>query len=167
MNYMRSLTFVFLTFSIASCSHIAPSIDSDVLVKLERTACYGECPIYTVAVKKNGEVQYEGHDYVSVSGTRTAILSKESVTLIESELIRSKFIKMKSKHHSGSWGCFMSATDSSYIIIEGSIKNKRKAVSTYTGCDSDQVNAVIKLANYIDKIAETSKWVEKNATQNP
>lgn len=161
MNYIKKLVFVLLAFSIASCSSITPSIDSDTLLKMKTSACYGECPIYTVAVKKNGELTYEGLEYVSLKGTKTAILPKESIALIEAELIKTKFLKMQSKLHSGSWSCFISATDHSYILIEASVKNRKKAVSTYTGCQSDQVNKVIELANYLEKITEISEWVEQ------
>jgi len=167
MNRSKNLILLLSAFLIVSCSSIPVSIDRDTLVKLERTACYGKCPIYTVVVKKNGRVKYEGREYVSVKGIQTATLSKESVASIEAKLIKTKFLKMKSNLDSGSWGCFISRTDHSYIVIEGSVKNMRKAVSTYLGCDSEQVETVFELANYIDKIAETSKWVEANTTQEP
>jgi hypothetical protein len=163
MNFVKKLVFIFLALLIVSCSSIPPSIDSDILVKMKTSACYGECPIYTVAVKKNGELTYEGLEYVSVKGVKSAILPKESIALIEAELIKAKFLKMQSKLHSGSWGCFISATDHSYILVEASIKNKKKAVSTYTGCQSEQVNKIIELESYLKKITEISEWVEKNS----
>ncbi len=161
MYYGNKLSFVFMTSLIASCSSIAPSIDSETLVKMKTSACYGECPIYTVVVKRNGELNYQGLEYVSVKGSKSAILSKESVASIEEKLIKIKFLNMQSKLHSGNWGCFISATDHSYILIEASIKNKRKAVSTYTGCQSEQVYKIIELANYIERITEISEWVEQ------
>jgi len=167
MHCSKKLILLLTTFLIVSCSSIPVSIDDDTLVKLERTACYGKCPIYTVVVKKNGEVKYEGRKYVSVKGIQTATLSKESIASIEAKLMKTKFLKMRSNLDSGSWGCFISRTDHSYIIIEGSVKNKRKAVSTYLGCDSEQVETVFELANYIDKITETSEWVESNTTHKP
>ena len=161
MNYGNKLSFVFFALLIMSCSSITPSIDSETLVRMKTSACYGECPIYTVVVKKNGELNYEGLEYVSVKGSKSAILSKQSVASIEEKLIKVKFLKMQSKLHSGNWGCFISATDHSYILIEASIKNKRKAVSTYIGCQSEQVDKVIELANYIEQVTEISKWVEQ------
>jgi len=146
---------------------MAPSIDNDVLVKLERTACLGECPVYTVVVRKNGELIYDGREYVFVLGSKTAILSKESIASIESELVRVEFLKLKSQLHPASWGCFISATDHSYIIIEGAVKNKIKAVSTYTGCDAEQVHTVTELESYIEKVTGISKWIEEDTIQNP
>jgi len=166
MSYLKKVILIFLTLSTASCSYMTPSIDNDILVKLERTACLGECPVYTVVVKKNGEVTYDGREYVFVIGSKTSIIPKDSVASIESELMRAKFLTMKSKLHPASWGCFISATDHSYIIIEGVVKNKIKAVSTYTGCDAEQVHTVTELESYIEKVTGISKWLEENSIQN-
>ena len=163
MGFYNKLIFASAFFVLASCSTTTPTIDNDTVVKLKRTACYGSCPVYTVSVKANGVVEYEGHEYVAFKGFQTASLPKESVEQIEKELIKVKFLKMKSHLDSGSWGCFISATDSSHIIIEGIVKNKKKAVSTYIGCESKQVDEVISLANYIDQVAGTSKWVKETA----
>ncbi len=163
MEFYKKLIFASVSLMLASCSTTTPTIDNETVVKLKRTACYGSCPVYTVSVKANGLVEYEGHEYVSIKGFQTANLPIESVELIEKELIKVKFLKMKSHLDSGSWGCFISATDSSHIIIEGSIKNRKKAVSTYLGCESKQVDEVIILANYIDQVIGTSKWVKETA----
>jgi (2Fe-2S) ferredoxin len=162
MNHVNKIALIFFTVLIVSCSSISPSIDEDTLVKIETSGCYGECPIFIVIVKKNGELTYEGLKHVHVKGIKSAVLSKEAVSSIEAELVESKFFKMQSKLHSGSWNCFVSATDHSYILIEASIKNRKKAVSTYTGCDSEQVNKIIDLATYIGKVTEISRWVNQN-----
>jgi len=167
MNTTRKYILIIGTFIIVSCSTLPSTIDDDTLVKLERTACFGECPVYTLVIKKDGRVEYEGHEYVFVKGRQTSILKKESVENIEAELVNSKFLKMKSQLDAGSFGCFIVATDHSYIIIEGSLEKRKKAVSTYLGCNSKQVDAVIELAKYIDDVAGTSKWVEESVGNNP
>ncbi|GGW74272.1 DUF6438 domain-containing protein [Alishewanella tabrizica] len=163
MDFYKKLIFASVSWLLASCSTTTPTIDNETVVKLKRTACFGNCPVYTVSVKANGVVEYEGNEYVSIKGFQTGNLPKESVELIEKKLIKVKFLKMKSHLDSGSWGCFISATDSSYILIEGLVKNRKKAVSTYLGCESKQVYEVINLAEYIDQVVGTSKWVKETA----
>ncbi|WP_049629484.1 DUF6438 domain-containing protein [Cellvibrio sp. pealriver] len=160
MDFYKKLVLTIVSLLLFSCASITPTIDNETVVKLKRTACYGRCPVYTVIVKANGAVEYEGYEYVSAKGFQTASLPKESIDLIKAELLKANFFKMKSNLDSGSWGCFVSATDSSYILIESSIQNRRKAVSVYLGCDSKQVYEVISLANYIDQVIGTSKWVK-------
>lgn len=154
--------FVLLTmYLLVSCSSVPASIDNQVLVKLKRTACHGECPVYEVVIKKNGDVEYEGAENVAIKGIQFSRVSMDAVALIEAELIRTKLLKMKANLNRGGWGCFLYRTDHSYIVIEAAVKNRLKAVSTYLGCDSKQVDVVADLADYIDKIATTSQWVKE------
>jgi hypothetical protein len=160
MPFVSKTIFILVAFLIISCSSFAPTIDNETLVKLERTACKGYCPVYTVTIKKNGIVEYEGMEHVSVKGIQTATIPTTSLELIEAELLKSGFLKMKPRLDTGSWGCFIYMTDQIHIIIEGSIKNRKKAVLTYLGCDSNQVKSVVELARFIDKAVGTSKWVD-------
>lgn len=163
----RNVIYMGFLLSILSCSKLPPTIGHDVLVKLNRTECHGDCPVYTIEVKKNGDVTYEGTDYVKTMGIRSASISKNAVLSIESELTKAEFTSMQSELHPGGWGCFISATDHSYIVIEATVGNKTKAVSTYTGCDAEQVKTANELADYIDLTTEASKWIEGFAQQSP
>ena len=40
----------------------------DVVITLERTPCFGTCPVYTLAVQGDGTVVYEGKDFVKTKG---------------------------------------------------------------------------------------------------
>jgi hypothetical protein len=42
----------------------------DIEMSLARTWCLGECPIYTVTVRGNGEVTYTGEKFVNTIGER-------------------------------------------------------------------------------------------------
>ncbi len=167
MRYLKCLISVVLPMFILSCSTMKPSIDSDVLVKLKRTACLGQCPIYSVVVKKNGELTYDGSWHVFVEGVKSKVLSKESLVAIEAELIKADFFELTSLLHPQSWGCLMPKTDQNYIIIESRVGNKVKAVSTYTGCDSEQVRTVRGLADEIDKITGIAQWIKESPAESP
>lgn len=43
-------------------------------ISLERTACYGHCPVYKVIIYNNGQVDYEGEMFVKVEGNHQWIL---------------------------------------------------------------------------------------------
>lgn len=160
MNIKTSLLLMLSAFTLASCSTLPPTIDNDTLVKLEQTACHGECPVYQVEVKKDGAVIFEGIKYVEAKGTQTKTLSREMLDQIELALKSAKFTGFKSNLDRGAWGCLGYQTDHSSIIIEASINNKRKAALTYLGCNSKQVDDVIDLSKKIEAIIDLSEWVE-------
>jgi Domain of unknown function (DUF6438) len=160
MNIKTGLMLILSAFMFASCSSLPPTIDNDTLVKLEQTACYGECPVFQVGVKKDGTVVFEGIEYVASKGLHTKTLSKEKLDQIEIALKSAKFTSFRSNLDTGTWGCISYKTDHSRIIIEASINNKRKAVLTYLGCNSKQVDDVIDLSKKIETIIGLSEWVE-------
>jgi hypothetical protein len=41
---------------------------SEVVNRLERTACYGTCPAYSVEIRGDGSVHYDGRAFVAVRG---------------------------------------------------------------------------------------------------
>src|SRR5882724_1752479 len=49
-----------------------PDPPTDALVRLQRTSCFGPCPVYTVTLDARGTVTYEGERFVRVVGRRTA-----------------------------------------------------------------------------------------------
>lgn len=48
-----------------------------LVVSLERTACFGACPQYSVSLYRDGIVAYEGVRFVKVRGKRMARLTPE------------------------------------------------------------------------------------------
>lgn len=49
-------------------------------VKIERTACFGRCPVYSIEVFANGKVVYNGVRNVNQIGQQTKKLSKQQTT---------------------------------------------------------------------------------------
>jgi hypothetical protein len=52
-----------------------PTEDSKIQIKLERTGCFGVCPIYSVTLFSDGRVIYEGKYNVAVIGIHTKKIS--------------------------------------------------------------------------------------------
>jgi uncharacterized protein DUF6438 len=49
----------------------AQIIPPDVVIRLERTFCFGECPVYSVSIDAMGNVTYDGTEFVRVKGRQT------------------------------------------------------------------------------------------------
>jgi len=50
-----------------------------VLASIERTSCFGNCPIYKATFFDNGEVTYIGRNFVERVGTYTTLISAEDL----------------------------------------------------------------------------------------
>jgi hypothetical protein len=54
-----------------------------VVASIERTACFGQCPIYRATFYDNGEVRYVGRRFVEMVGTFTTLISAEELAEID------------------------------------------------------------------------------------
>ena len=89
---MKKLIFSVLALALAACSVVAPQPTptpspaptptpdySSVQITLERTVCFGFCPIYKLTIHGNGLVEYDGDRNVTVSGHQTTQLTQAQV----------------------------------------------------------------------------------------
>jgi len=75
-----------------------PDVPPDALIRLQRTSCFGPCPIYTVTIDARWTVSYEGERFVRVIGRRTAQIETSIVAglLTRAERIRFFLISARS-----------------------------------------------------------------------
>jgi hypothetical protein len=148
-----------LTVSLAAgChSHVHPNDLSSVLVILKRTACYGTCPVYSVAIHGNGLVEYLGEFRVDIPGPQTARIPPERVKDLLRDFKEIDFLELKEKY-------FESCTDQPTAIISILVDGKTKEVSNYFGgCEGAKSGPQVdlaKLAEEIDKAAGTGRWIK-------
>ncbi|GAB1256706.1 hypothetical protein NBRC116494_12080 [Aurantivibrio plasticivorans] len=159
MKFRVLIVFALSVVFLPSCSNDAGFSD-DILVSLERSACYGECPVYNLKVLKSGIVEYDGFVNVAIEGRKISSITPEQINTIETKLDGVKFFRLKSSLKPDSWGCSDYWSDHSSITIQGSIGTRKKEVYTYLGCESKQVAKVIELADFIDEVAGASKWIK-------
>ncbi len=70
--------------------------EPQMLASIERTACYGQCPMYKATFMDNGEVKYVGKRFVEKIGTYRTLLSADEVLLIQENIIEYKYFSLDS-----------------------------------------------------------------------
>ena len=58
------------------------SVDS-LIARIERTPCYGTCPVYTLSVYNTGFVTYEGENFVENKGFYGAYVSRNVLSTLQ------------------------------------------------------------------------------------
>lgn len=81
MNKFRWFTVVILLV-LSAASVTAQETESPAIITLERTACFGVCPVYTLTILEDGTVIYEGTNHVSVTGEQITEIPPETVPLM-------------------------------------------------------------------------------------
>ncbi|KPL16777.1 MAG: hypothetical protein AMS26_03445 [Bacteroides sp. SM23_62] len=78
-----------------SCSGTRTITDEDLLIELQRTACYGFCPVYTVKIDKNGKGLFEGVENVEKIGRFSFSLKKDELAELENTFLRIDFYQLR------------------------------------------------------------------------
>jgi len=129
-------------------------------ITLERTPCYGTCPVYRVEVSSDGMVKYEGKSDVAVKGLQTHMVSSSDIDFLREAIKRIHFSELRSTYENSNDGCKEVWTDMSTITIQTISGSSRKKVIYYVGCRGLSVlGRIAWLADTIDEVAGTARWV--------
>ncbi|MEP6507917.1 MAG: DUF6438 domain-containing protein, partial [Gemmatimonadales bacterium] len=100
---------------------------------LERTACLGSCPVYTVEINRKGIVTFTGKAYV-LKRNATRQLEPTAFRSLISYLDRNGFFNLKSTYLPGQPGCTHGMTDAASATLSVFEGRRTKSVSFYYGC---------------------------------
>lgn len=128
-------------------------IGSDFSISLERTACFGFCPVYQVSVENNGAVTYIGEMFVAVEGEQRAQISQDLVRELAGELEEIDFFSLQDQYTD------MGATDMPSAILTLRVNGQTKRVVHYHG-DFSAPEELTRLELLIDEITNTAQWTE-------
>ena len=118
-----------------------------VLVRLERAACFGRCPIYLVEVRADGAMHFKGERNVKVTEPVDVKLDAAQVEKLTTRFEQSGF---------SGWKDFTNhqVTDQATVVLTF----KGKTVRHYLG-DDQAPDALGQLEHDVDAIIGTDRWV--------
>src|SRR5258708_3948269 len=67
-------------------------------ITLERTACFGTCPVYKVTLYSDGKVAYEGKEFVKEVGERSGKISAADFQRLGQQAQQIGFFDLKDKY---------------------------------------------------------------------
>ncbi|MGH7509979.1 MAG: DUF6438 domain-containing protein [Gemmatimonadales bacterium] len=130
---------------------------SGPVVTLERTPCFGGCPVYTVAVSRSGKVTYQGRAHVRRLGTATAQIPQPRVDSLLHELDRGGYFTYADRYVQSEPACGRYATDSPSAITTVSHRGRTKRIEHDYGCGSAP-GALVVLERRIDEMLGSARW---------
>ncbi|MBK7987178.1 MAG: hypothetical protein IPK11_09765 [Ignavibacteria bacterium] len=125
---------------------------SDVRIILQRTPCFGTCPIYTVTVTGRGDVQFIGTQYVYKEGEARKQISVDSVRTLIRMFKDIQFSNLNDEYED------RAMSDAPSAIVTYATKDRSKTVKHYLG-DMSAPEQLKKLEQAIDRIAKVHEWV--------
>ena len=162
---MMARALVLAAVVVAACSRreaepaAAPA--AGPAVTLERTPCFGTCPVYTVAISRSGEVTFDGKRHVRPGrpgdGDDTA---GERVDSLLAELEAAGYFELADAYVMDAPACGMYATDLPTVITSAVRDGETKTIRHDRGC-SAAPSELSQLEQRIDEVAGTGRWVGK------
>lgn len=137
---------------------------AEVVVTMERTACFGTCPAYRVTITGTGYVEYEGRQYVLNRGIRQGAISPEAAIDIASALMRAHFFDASAEYFSSDeirmYGGRLRlestiVTDGPSTSLQLKLGKHEKLMHLYDGYPAE----LREVTALIDKAVDIEQWI--------
>jgi hypothetical protein len=147
-----------------------PALDSLVL---ERSPCFGMCPMYRLRIDGRGHVYYQSRSPNDKTVASDSI-SIASVAWLMAEAKRVRLYDMPERIQDSPELCKMMATDHPSASIAIFAPDSVKRVDHYLGCygpgpDPNRVPALVELERFyaaIDSVAGTARWTRRPGSKS-
>jgi Domain of unknown function (DUF6438) len=125
-------------------------------ITLERTPCFGACPVYRLTIHRSGKVEYEGTDRVREKGRRTGKISAEDFTILATKIDEINFFDLKDRYDGkNADGSGVTVTDLPTRKTSVTRGNRTKSVENYFRGPK----RLTELEDLIDELTKSAEWV--------
>lgn len=146
-------------------NHTLESNKIELNLKMERTACFGNCPVYTLTIQPDGKFFFDDVKSIEKGELVTKIkhlenkLSEEKMKQIIAEIDKTDFFSLKNDYtdFGNAGNC---ATDNPTVILTIKLRGREKQTKHDLGCrGAADVTKLTNLENKIDETVETKRWI--------
>jgi uncharacterized protein DUF6438/ankyrin repeat protein len=158
---MTSMTvrvaFAFVIGLAGSAAAQVVDVPADTLIHMQRTSCFGPCPIYAVTIDARGTVTYEGEKFVRVVGRHTARIAPSLVARLLASAERIRFFELRDVYRviENPDGSVTSVTDLPTTVVTVTVNGRTKRVEDYVGAP----DILAAFEREIDEAARTRRWI--------
>lgn len=160
---LRILITLVISIVLVSCALTAPLPTptpdySDLVVTMERTPCFGACPIYKLTIYGDGRAVYEGEEFVAVKGQQTATIGAAQIRELVAAIESADYFSLNDDYSAP-------ATDLPSTITTVTLGGQSKTINHYGVCGYSDIDTAPKelcdLESKIDEITNSARWVGK------
>jgi hypothetical protein len=163
------LSIMGLALGLAACAARSPDVPADdkprettapvqPVISLERTPCFGTCPVYTVSVSPSGQVTFEGRAHVRFLGRATGQIPRQRVDALLVELERAGYFRFAGRYAASEPVCGRYVTDLPSAISTAVLHGRTKRIEHDHGCGAAP-GALAVLEKRIDEVLGSDRWI--------
>jgi hypothetical protein len=132
--------------------------DRSLFANIERTFCFGTCPVYTMKIYSDGFVEYEGTRNLKMIGKFTATISSSKVSAILEKADEIKFFTFEDEYDDKMVMDLPSAT-TMVVGHDGKQKSVMRRIN--------YPNSLLTLEKLFDDLLESERWFDENGEAYP
>jgi Domain of unknown function (DUF6438) len=141
------------TTTVKQTKSVEPKVDKNLFVSLQRTPCFGQCPVFKIQLFDDGKVVYEGKAYCKRMGTHKATASPELIKAIQQKASDIKYLSFNEKYPKGESMITDIPTTISYIKVGSESK------MVYNNYDAP--TELVEFERWLEQQFESLKWEVK------
>ena len=148
---------VALGASLHASQNTPQAVPEDFVIKLERTSCFGPCPVYSVTIDGKGNVTYEGKKFVRVPGRQADQIPVSRVAELVATIDRIRFFELNDEYRviRNADGTTTMVSDLPTTFITVTRDGQTKSIEDYVGAPEP----LHQLEKEIDEAARTKRWI--------
>ncbi len=127
----------------SAASEKASVMSPDLYVRIERTPCYGRCPIDVVEAFADGKVRYEGKRFVPRLGIYQRQLSSKELDTLRRLLVEAKFGQYADVYDNPG------ITDLPSLELKYRLDGQEKSITCRTGCPPELPDKIERLRTFL------------------
>jgi predicted nucleic acid-binding Zn finger protein len=125
------LVGVFVAVTSCKSAKYSFKAPNDFAVQIERTACFGTCPIFVMNINNKGEVDYKGIKFVKNEGHFTKRLPDATFKAIVEQVQNSKIWELNDSYDN------QGISDLPSLIFSATSAGKQKKILCRYGCPAE------------------------------
>lgn len=154
LRLAASSVLIVSILAIGGCGLLKKQTLDEPFLEFEKTACFGNCPIYVMQFYPNGIVKLDGKQFMDKLGLYELQLDKNEVATIEEELESMGFCSMESLYGSN-------AMDFPSTFLRYECNDEVKIVEAVT----DFPEELLEFIQRIDQLRKRQDWVATGANE--
>jgi hypothetical protein len=148
-RFLKLILIVVISVSMIQCKchKKGKSIVQDGKIQMQKTSCFGRCPVYLISINSDGRAEYLGTLHVKKLGKFEKQLNEQEKNDLFSAFNNSSIWEMKDEY-------LFNATDIPSTIVTYSYNGKTKTIKD----QKDAPEKLKELEKMVEAIAESDGW---------
>lgn len=122
--------------------------ESNVVAAIERTFCFGECPVYTVRVYEDGRVVYKGIKNVKKMGTYQSTFPPEKLDMLKAMAKEVGYFEMEPVYSAD-----VADVPTVYTMLQSFEGERKQVTNQFMGPDK-----LAEFEDYFDSLLNQLEW---------